>query len=93
MKVKTEASGEKCGIISNDKENEAQTETVETNPNIYELAKIPKILAKVTCKAQDQAMRQEIITSLLSYLEEHEVDISMSGFGKCIKKSLDANDQ
>ena len=38
-------------------------------------------------------MTREIITSPLSNPEEDEIDISMSGFGKHIKKSLDANDQ
>ena len=68
--MKTEASGEKCGKISNDKENKAQTETFKTKPNIHELAKVPKILAKVIHKAQGQAMTREIITSLLSNPEE-----------------------
>ena len=89
-KVKTEPSGEKSSENSNDKENDTRTDTAETKPNIHELSKAPKLPVKVTCKAQDQA--REIITSLLSN-EEDEVDVSMSGFGKRIKKSLDANDQ
>ena len=89
-KVKPEACGEKFGETSNDKENAA--DTPESKPNIHELSKAPKLPLKVTRKAQDQAMTREIITSLLSN-EEDEVDVSMSGFGKRIKKSLDANDQ
>ena len=91
--MKTEVSGEKSAKNSNGKENDAGTDTAETKPNVHELSKVPKLPVKVTHKAQDQAMTCEIITSLLSNPEDDEVDVSMSVFGKCIKKSLDANDQ
>ena len=63
-KVKTEASGEKTSENSNDKENDSRSDTPETKVNIHELCKAPKLPVKVTHKAQDQTMTQEIITSL-----------------------------
>ena len=65
-KSKTEAFGEKSSESSNDKENDAGTDTAYTKPNVHELHKAPKLPVKVTSKAQDQVMTREIITSFLS---------------------------
>ena len=77
-------------VIDNNKENvtlEIKDEPGGLKKPLHELPPAPKIQAKYTRKMQDHDMTKEVLTSFLTS-EEDEIEITLSGYAKRIKKSM-----
>ena len=83
-------SPETTGAGDNNKENvtpEIKDEAGGPKKPLHELPPAPKKQAKYTRKMQDHDMTKEVLASFLT-TEEDEIEITFSGYAKCIKKSM-----
>ena len=83
-------SAKETGAGDNNKENvtpEIKEEAGGPKKPLHELPPAPKKQAKYTRKMQDHDMTKEVLASFLTN-EEDEIEITLSGYAKCIKRNL-----
>ena len=81
-------SAEARGAGDNNKGNvtpEIKEEAGGPKKPLHELPPIPEKQAKYRRKMQDHDMTKEVLASFLTN-EEDEIEITLSGYAKCIKK-------
>ena len=82
-------SAEATGAGDNNKENvtpEVKEEAGGPKKPLHELPPAVKKPAKYTRKMADHDMTKEVLASFLTN-EEDEIEITLSGYAKCIKKN------